>query len=210
MNGKYVSKTLKKLAIETAQDQTLGQTAYRIILHAIGAMKNKFNYHITHSSLAREFGIPRPQVTKAINDLIRRDYLVKISAGDYRIHNRFLVMCHQLESPQKKGDKEMNLQVRVKEDIPAVHVYLDDLDDDDRYEMVGMLRGLMCAIDNCNNISGFTNDLVDEALEDEVPVRLEFSSVEKAHHFKDCIQYYFADHILEDLKVKRLFKKTRH
>ena len=35
----------------------------------------------------------------------------------------------------------------VKEYSPRVSVYLDDVKDEDKGEVAGMLRGLMCAID---------------------------------------------------------------
>lgn len=56
----------------------------------------------------------------------------------------------------------------------------------------------MCAIEGWGVISGLTNDF----FEDD-SVTLKFSSVEKAHYFKSCVEYYFSKDILEKLTVKR-------
>jgi hypothetical protein len=82
---------------------------------------------------------------------------------------------------------------------PAVSVYLDGVKSQDKSEVAGMLRGLMCAIEGWGIISGLTND----RFSSENPIRLEFSNVANAHYFKECVEYYFADDILERLKVKR-------
>jgi hypothetical protein len=63
---------------------------------------------------------------------------------------------------------------------------MDDVDPDDRYEIAGMLRGLICGIEGWGRIKGLTNDLFD----DDGSVILTFSSVEKAHQFQDCVSYY--------------------
>ena len=66
-----------------------------------------------------------------------------------------------------------------------------------------MLRGLACAIDGFCADFNMTND----RFWGESPVIWPFSTVEKAERFKDCVEYYFDDAILEALKVKR--RKTR-
>jgi len=81
---------------------------------------------------------------------------------------------------------------------PAVTVHFDGVKDEDRDEVAGMLRGLMCAIEGWGVISGLTNDFFDEDA-----VKLSFSSVDNAHYFKSCVEYYFSEDILERLKVKR-------
>ncbi len=82
---------------------------------------------------------------------------------------------------------------------PKVSVHLDGVQDEDRGEIAGMLRGLMCAIEGWGSISGFTN----EVFTNNSPVILSFSSVDNAHYFKGCVEYYFSDGILDALKVKK-------
>lgn len=91
-----------------------------------------------------------------------------------------------------------------KEYLPKISVNMDDVDSDDRYEIAGMLRGLMCSIEGWGSIRGFTNALFD----DDGSVILTFSTIEKAHRFQDCVQYYFDETILEALKVKRRVLRT--
>jgi hypothetical protein len=43
---------------------------------------------------------------------------------------------------------------------PRISVYLDDVEDDDKGEVAGMLRGLMCALEGWGAISGLTNDVM--------------------------------------------------
>ncbi len=81
---------------------------------------------------------------------------------------------------------------------PKVSVYLDDVKKEDREEIAGMLRGLMCSIEGWGAISGFTNAVLTNS-----PVVLKFSSVKNAHYFKSCVEYYFSNEILEALKVKK-------
>ena len=92
-------------------------------------------------------------------------------------------------------------RLRFKDGIPSsrVSVYMDDVDDDDRDEIAGMLRGLACAIDGFGADANMTNDRFWR----ESPVIWPFSTVEKAKYFKSCVEYYFDDAILEALKVKR-------
>ena len=85
----------------------------------------------------------------------------------------------------------------------SVAVYMDDVDDDDRDEIAGMLRGLACAIDGFRADSNMSNDRFWRVS----PVKWPFSSVEKAERFKDCVEYYFDDEILRVLKVKRRKKR---
>ena len=92
-------------------------------------------------------------------------------------------------------------QLRFTDGIPSrrVSVYMDDVDDADRNEIAGMLRGLACAIDGF----GADTDMTNERFWQESPVIWPFSTVEKAKYFKSCVEYYFDDAILEALKVKR-------
>ena len=94
--------------------------------------------------------------------------------------------------------------MRIEEDFekeytPRVSVYLDDVDEDDKKEISCMLRGLMCAIEGWGVISGLTN----EVFLTKNPVILEFTNVKNAHYFKGCVEYYFSNDILENLKVKK-------
>lgn len=87
---------------------------------------------------------------------------------------------------------------------PRVSVYLDNVRDEDKGEIAGMLRGLMCSIEGWGAISGFTNEVFENS-----PVLLSFSTVENAHYFKSCVEYYFSDKILNALKVKkRVYRAT--
>ena len=96
-------------------------------------------------------------------------------------------------------------RLKVETTVPSrsVRVYMDEVDDDDRDEIAGMLRGLACAIDGFRADSNMTN----ERFWRENPVKWPFSTVEKAAHFKDCVEYYFDEEILKTLKVKRRKKK---
>ena len=87
---------------------------------------------------------------------------------------------------------------------PKVSVYLDGVKDEDKDEVAGMLRGLMCAIEGWGVISGLTN----EVFSTESPVVLAFSSVENAHYFKSCVEYYFSEEILAGLRVKRRVRRA--
>lgn len=81
---------------------------------------------------------------------------------------------------------------------PKVSVHLDDVKEADKGEIAGMLRGLMCAIEGWGSISGVTNAVFNES-----PVVLSFSTVDNAHYFKTCVEYYFSEDILNALKVKK-------
>jgi hypothetical protein len=86
---------------------------------------------------------------------------------------------------------------------PRVGVYLDTVKHEDKGEVAGMLRGLMCSIEGWGAISGLTN----EKFAESEPLILKFSSVENAHYFKSCVDYYFSDEILERLRVtKRIYR----
>jgi hypothetical protein len=82
-------------------------------------------------------------------------------------------------------------------------VYLDDVKSDDKDEIAGMLRGLMCAIEGWGPLAGLTND----HFQNNSPVILTFSSAKNAAHFKNCVDYYFDDEHLEALKVRRRIVK---
>lgn len=99
--------------------------------------------------------------------------------------------------------KSKGKNVRIEELLsgtysPAVTVHLDEVKDDDRNEIAGMLRGLMCAIEGWGIISGLTNDFFNDDA-----VTLKFSDVDNAHYFKSCVEYYFSEDILKKLTVKR-------
>lgn len=83
--------------------------------------------------------------------------------------------------------------------VPKVSVHLDDVQDGDLNEIAGMLRGLMCAIEGWGPLAGLSN----EHFSATSPVILTFSSVENAHYFKSCVEYYFSSDILDALKVKK-------
>ena len=85
-----------------------------------------------------------------------------------------------------------------------VSVYMDDVDDDDKDEIAGMLRGLACAIDGFRADTNMTND----RFWTESPMIWPFSTVGKAKRFKACVDYYFDDAILQALKVKRRVIRT--
>lgn len=88
--------------------------------------------------------------------------------------------------------------------VAKISITMDDVDRDDRYEIAGMLRGLMCAIEGWGSIAGFTNALFD----DDGAVVVSFSTVEKALRFKECVDYYFNETILQDLRVKRQVRRS--
>lgn len=92
-----------------------------------------------------------------------------------------------------------------KEFLPKISINMDDVLPEDRYEIAGMLRGLMVAIEGFKSIAGLTNDLFD----DDGSVILEFQSIENARYFKECVHYYFDDGILEALKVKRRVRRPK-
>ena len=86
---------------------------------------------------------------------------------------------------------------------PRVSVYLDSVKNEDKGEVAGMLRGLMCSIEGWGSISGLTND----KFATESPLILSFSSVDNAHYFKSCVDYYFSDEILARLRIaKRVYR----
>jgi hypothetical protein len=88
-----------------------------------------------------------------------------------------------------------------KDYTPAVSVHLDDVDKDDKKEVASMLRGLKCAIEGWGSIKG----LSDDHFVQNDPVHLSFSSIENAHYFKECVEYYFSDRT--GIKVKRRVRK---
>ena len=82
-----------------------------------------------------------------------------------------------------------------------VSVYMDDVNEGDKNEIAGMLRGLACAVDGFEALS----DMDNERFWTESPVIWKFSTVEHARYFLECVNYYFGDHILGALKVKPRF-----
>jgi len=86
---------------------------------------------------------------------------------------------------------------------PRVSIYLDDINENDKPEIASMLRGLKCAIEGWGSISGLTND----RFETESPLILEFNNTDNAHYFKNCVEYYFDETILQSLKVKKRIYK---
>ena len=96
------------------------------------------------------------------------------------------------------------LRVRF-ETTKSINVYMDDVGDEDKNEVAGMLRGLACALEGYKGVSDMTN----ERFWGASPVRWSFSSAEKANYFKECVDYYFSEDILKALKVKRLRKRFR-
>lgn len=90
--------------------------------------------------------------------------------------------------------------------LPDINVYLRDygLDETEIEEVIGMLRGLANAIEGFNGVSGIDNV---KAVNDE-KVRFRFSSIEKAYRFKGCIEKYFAEEILEQIKAKKIHART--
>jgi hypothetical protein len=88
--------------------------------------------------------------------------------------------------------------------VRRISVYLDDVKADDKSEVAGMLRGLMCAIEGWGALSGLTN----EVFNTESPVIFQFSDVANAHYFKSCVEYYFDDGILARLKVKKRIRTS--
>jgi len=88
-----------------------------------------------------------------------------------------------------------------KDYTPAVSVHLDNVKEADKKEVAGMLRGLMCAIEGFAPLQGLSN----ENFVQNDPVRLSFSSIETAHYFQECVEYYFSDRT--GIKVKRRVRK---
>ena len=84
-----------------------------------------------------------------------------------------------------------------------VSVYMDGVDADDMDEVAGMLRGLACAINGFQVVTGMSN----ARFWTESPVKWEFNTAEDADRFRDCVGYYFDDEILKGLKVKPRFRR---
>ncbi len=91
-----------------------------------------------------------------------------------------------------------------KEYSPSLSVYIETPNAEVLKEISGMLRGLMCSIEGWGAIAGKTN----EHFSENNPVKLSFSSVDNAHYFKECVDYYFSQEVLDNyLNVKkRVFK----
>jgi len=90
-------------------------------------------------------------------------------------------------------------EIFEKNFAPKVSVHLDGVKEEDLAEIAGMLRGLMCAIEGYAPLAGLTN----EHFAVTNPVILKFSSVDNAHYFKCCAEYYFAGDILDALTIKK-------
>ncbi|SDG58513.1 hypothetical protein SAMN05216571_1223 [Onishia taeanensis] len=91
-----------------------------------------------------------------------------------------------------------------KDYTPRIRIDMSRIRNDDKGEVSSILRGLMCSIEGWGAISGLTND----EFQTRDPLILKFSSVENAHYFKECVEYYFSDDILDRLEVKRRVKKA--
>lgn len=91
-----------------------------------------------------------------------------------------------------------------KEFLPKISINMDDVRQEDRYEIAGMLRGLKVALEGYKSISGLANNLFDN----DGSVVLEFESEDNARYFKECVHYYFDDQILEVLRVKRRVRRS--
>ena len=79
-----------------------------------------------------------------------------------------------------------------------VSVYMDGVAADDMDEVAGMLRGLACAINGFQAVSGMNNT----RFWTESPVKWEFNTTKDADYFRSCVGFYFSDEILKGLKVK--------
>lgn len=86
---------------------------------------------------------------------------------------------------------------------PRVSVYMNTVKASDADEIASMLRGLMCAIEGWGSIGGLTNAKFSVSN----PLILEFSSIENAHYFKSCVEYYFSDDILDRLRVSKRVRR---
>ena len=82
--------------------------------------------------------------------------------------------------------------------VPKISVHLDGDEREDKNEVAGMLRDLMCSIEGWGEISGLTN----EVLSGEGLIIFPFSTVDNAHYFKTCAEYYFDGGLLVGLTVK--------
>ena len=82
-------------------------------------------------------------------------------------------------------------------DTGQVSVSMDDLSEEDRKQIAGMLRGLACSIVGYESVADMTDD---RFLADD-PVDWEFGNGEKARAFKECVDKYFADEICRRLKI---------
>ena len=90
-----------------------------------------------------------------------------------------------------------------KERTHRISVHMENVDKDDVNEIAGMLRGLACALDGYRGVAGMHN----KKFWKEEPVKWQFSSVAKADYFKECVEYYFSDDVLNVMKVKRKFRR---
>lgn len=97
-----------------------------------------------------------------------------------------------------KLSNQINTRIRTARRSHRVSVYMDLVDPDDIDQIAGMLRGLACAINGFQAIDEMHN----ERFWTESPVVWPFFSSADAEYFCDCVQYFFADHILESLRVK--------
>jgi hypothetical protein len=91
-----------------------------------------------------------------------------------------------------------------KKQTPNISIYIEKTNDQALInEIAGMLRGLANAIGGFKTNSGKNNQLFRE----KSPVKMEFNNVENANYFKECVEYYFSEEILENsLKAKRRYR----
>jgi hypothetical protein len=82
--------------------------------------------------------------------------------------------------------------------VPKISVYLDGAEREDKDEVAGMLHDLMCSIEGWGEVSGLTNEVPSAG----GPMIFPFSTVDNAHYFKNCAEYYFDGGPLVGLTVK--------
>lgn len=102
----------------------------------------------------------------------------------------------------RKQSKRISVHME-REQTERISVYMKDVEEDDVNEIAGMLRGLACALDGFEGVAGMKN----EKFWREKPVKWKFSSVDKANYFKECVEYYFSDEVLDAMRVKRRYRK---
>lgn len=94
--------------------------------------------------------------------------------------------------------------------LGKVHVHLKNCDQTEMRQIAGMLRGLQCAVEGWKNLSGQTNDnFIDQVL-NRGRVTIELDSAYNARKFKEITDKYFRDDCRRKLKVKRVYKNSRH
>ena len=88
--------------------------------------------------------------------------------------------------------------------LPKINVYLkgNGLKKKEIEEVIGMLRGLVNAIEGFSGVSGIYN--IDAINNDKV--RFRFSSVQNARRFKEGVEKYFDEDILAKFATKRVHR----